>query len=147
MLQKVSDSRSNSKDLKDFVIKFDEIESLKNDLNKKSATIQNITKKNVELKAALDAKKKEILKKKIITLEEKIKKLKQVNDSLNVENKSYKTFQNSSEITIQNITAQNVVLNDKNKQYEQEIENLKSLLNNSIGHTATEQESNLLGCF
>jgi len=52
MLQKISDSRSNSKDLKDFIIKIEEIESIKNELQRKTATIQKKTEENDQLKAS-----------------------------------------------------------------------------------------------
>ena len=57
MLQKVSESRSNAKDLKDFVIKFEEIESLKNKMNINLAIIQNKTEENASLKVSLQIKK------------------------------------------------------------------------------------------
>jgi len=52
MLQKISDSRSNSKDLKDFIIKIEEIELIKNELKRKTATIQKKTEENDQLKAS-----------------------------------------------------------------------------------------------
>ena len=107
MLQKISDSRSNSKDLKDFFMKIEEIESLKNELKRKTATIQNKTEENDQLKASRNL------------LQDVNKRLTQINNNLIMENEKYKTLQNNSEIAIQNFVAKN----------EQETENLKSLLN------------------
>jgi len=102
MLQKISDSRTNSKDLKDFINRIEGIESIKNEL-------KNKTEENDQLKASRNL------------LQDENKKLTQINYNLNMENEKYKTLQNNSEIVIQNFVAKN----------EQEIENLKSLLNKS----------------
>ena len=134
MLQKEADSRSNSKDLKDFIIKFKEIETLKNELNRKTAKIQIKTEENVQLKEShrneMNLLQDETLKKTEENdqlkasrnlLQDENRKLKQINNNLNMENEKYKTLQNNSEIVIQNYVAEN----------KQETENLESLLNKS----------------
>ena len=83
MLQKISDSRSNSKDLKDFIIKIEEIESLKNELKRKTATIQNKTEENDQLKASRNL------------LQDENKRLTQINNNLIMENEKFNDNKNN----------------------------------------------------